>query len=53
MTVTATEETVTGPAVEHAAPVQAARAPHAGDAALVERGQWVEDVSIDGMCGVY
>ena len=53
MTVTTTEESVTAPAVDHATPAQAAVALQAGDAALVERDQLVEDVSIDGMCGVY
>jgi mycofactocin precursor len=53
MTVTTTEESVTAPAVDQVPPAGPVVAPQAGDAALVERDQLVEDVSIDGMCGVY
>lgn len=48
MTVTTTEETAPAPAVDEA-PVAPATAPET----LVEGDLLVEDVSIDGMCGVY
>ena len=53
MTVTTTEETTLAPAGDPtaAAPTDGAGAPVAD--ALVEADLLVEDVSIDGMCGVY
>jgi mycofactocin precursor len=59
MTVTATEDSAATPAPAPAAGLAAARPgdqacdPVAPEAALVEEDLLVEDVSIDGMCGVY
>ena len=51
MTVTTAEETAPAPAVDQAPVAPVASATTAED--LVEGDLLVEDVSIDGMCGVY
>lgn len=54
MSVTATEPTTsTDPGTEAGADPAAPPAAPAAPADLVERDLLVEDVSIDGMCGVY
>jgi len=52
MTVTTTDETAPTTADGHGGPT-AAPVPAAADAPLVTGDLLVEDVSIDGMCGVY
>ncbi|HEY4928070.1 MAG TPA: mycofactocin precursor MftA [Acidimicrobiales bacterium] len=52
MTVTTTEETITATTGDHATTATAPAAAAAPET-LVESDLLVEDVSIDGMCGVY
>jgi len=53
MTVTTTEETTLETAATPAVPAPTDTAATAPDDHLVESDLLVEDVSIDGMCGVY
>jgi mycofactocin precursor len=53
MTLSITEDTLTHPDTEVAGVEAAPEAARTDEAPLIEEDLLVEDVSIDGMCGVY